>query len=128
MSKRCLAAAVAIVGMIASARAQDYPSRPLTMIVPYPAAGVTAGLARLSAERMKRSLGQTITAEKVGGAAGIIGVGRAVRAVPDGYTSLMGNTETNVVTGAALTLSYDVINDLAPIALLPSYPFLIVTN
>jgi tripartite-type tricarboxylate transporter receptor subunit TctC len=92
MSKRCLAAAVAVVGIVASASAQDYPSRPLTMIVPYPAGGVTDALARLFAERMKTALGQTITIENVGGAAGSIGVGRAVRALPDGYTFLMGNT------------------------------------
>src|SRR5262249_26097425 len=91
MSKRCLAAAVAVLGIVASASAQDYPSRPLTMIVPYPAGGVTDGLARLLAERMKAPLGQTITVENVGGAAGSIGVGRAVRAAPDGYTFLMGN-------------------------------------
>ncbi len=128
MSKRCLAVAVAVFGISASAGAQDYPSRPLTMIVPYPAGGVTDALARLFAERMKTPLGQNITIENVGGASGSIGVARAARALPDGYTFLMGNTETNVVNGAALTLSYDVINDFDPIALLPSYRFLIVTK
>jgi tripartite-type tricarboxylate transporter receptor subunit TctC len=121
--------AIAILAVTATAApAQVYPSRPLTMVVPYPAGGVTDALGRLLAERMKISLGQTIVTENVGGAGGSIGAGRVARGAPDGYTFLLGNAETNVFAGAALSLPYDVRGDFEPIVLLPRYPFLIVTH
>lgn len=117
---------VAVLGGVATA--QVYPSRPLTMIVPYPAGGVTDGLGRMLAERMKGPLGQSIVTENVGGAGGSIGAGRVARAVPDGYTFLLGNAETHVFNAVALTLPYDVRGDFEPVALLPRYPFLIVSH
>jgi tripartite-type tricarboxylate transporter receptor subunit TctC len=98
------------------------------MIVPYPAGGVTDSLARLLGERMKAPLGQTIIVENVGGAGGSIATGRLARAAPDGYTIELGNAETHVLNAAAQSLPYDVVNDFEPIALLPSYPFLLVTT
>jgi tripartite-type tricarboxylate transporter receptor subunit TctC len=122
--------AIAIATGVASntAAAQTYPMRPITMVVPYPAGGVTDGLARLIAEHMKGSLGQTVIVENVGGAGGSIGAGRVARAAPDGYTVLLGNAETHVFNAAAQTLQYDVVNDFEPVALLPRYPFLLVTT
>jgi tripartite-type tricarboxylate transporter receptor subunit TctC len=129
MSTRLLAAVMAAVSTIcASAAAQVYPSRPITLIVPYPAGGVTDGLARMLGEHMRSSLKQPIIVENVSGAVGNIATGRAVRAAPDGYTAIMGNMETHVVNAATHTLQYDVINDFEPVALLPSYPFLIVSK
>jgi tripartite-type tricarboxylate transporter receptor subunit TctC len=107
---------------------EPYPSRPITMVVPYPAGGVTDTLARLMAEHMKERLGQPVVIENVGGAGGSVGVGRAARATPDGYTIVLGNSETFVLNPAVLTLDYDVVRDFEPVALLPAYPFLIVSN
>jgi tripartite-type tricarboxylate transporter receptor subunit TctC len=108
--------------------AQTYPSRPITMIVPFPAGGATDTFGRLLGERMREFLGQTIVVENVGGAAGSLGVGRAVRAAPDGYTLIIGTSTTNVLIGALYTLSFDLLKDLEPIALLASEPLLIVTK
>ena len=83
---RLLAALVVVLGNIASASAQSYPSRPITMVVPFPAGGATDTIARIIAERMRTSLGQPVIVENVAGAAGSIGVGRVARAAPDGYT------------------------------------------
>ena len=80
-----LTIAVAL-GIVAVARAQIYPSRPITIVVPYAAGGPTDGIARIVAERMRGSLGQPVIIENVAGAAGSIGVGRVARATPDGYT------------------------------------------
>lgn len=110
------------------AAAQDYPSRLITLVVPFPAGGVTDMLARLMADRMGHALGQSVIVENAGGASGSIGVGRVARAAPDGYTFVLGNVETNVFNGAEMPLPYDVVNDFAPVALLPSYPFILVTK
>lgn len=126
--KRILALALAATATLASAFAQEFPSRPVTMIVPYPAGGVTDGMARLIGERMQNVLGQTVIVENVGGGAGTIGVGRVARAAPDGYTFVLGNLETNVTNAVAQQLNFDVFKDFEPIALMPSYPFLIVSK
>jgi tripartite-type tricarboxylate transporter receptor subunit TctC len=110
------------------ASAQVYPSRPITMIVPFAAGGPTDRIARIVAEGMRTSLGQPIVIEDVTGAAGTIGVGRAVRAAPDGYTLSMGMWATHVLNGAVFTLPYNLLDDLAPIALLTSNPQLIVAG
>ena len=123
-----LAIAFATGATVAPAAAQTYPTRPINMIVPYPAGGVTDGLARLVAEHMKTSLGQPVIVENVGGAGGSIGAGRVARAAPDGYTLLLGNAETHVFNAAAQTLQYDVVKDFEPIALMPTYPFILVTS
>jgi len=108
--------------------AQDYPSRPVTMIVPFSAGGPTDVVARIVAEGMKASLGQTVIIENVAGADGTIGVGRAVRAAPDGYTLSAGQLGTHVLNGAVYSLSYDLIKDFEPISLLGSNAYVLVTN
>jgi tripartite-type tricarboxylate transporter receptor subunit TctC len=110
------------------ARAEIWPLRPITIIVPYPAGGVTDNVVRLLADRMKNTLGQPIITENVSGASGTIGAARVARADPDGYTILLGNSEAFVATPATMTLPYDPSTDFAPIILLPSYPFLLVTT
>jgi tripartite-type tricarboxylate transporter receptor subunit TctC len=124
-----LAAALATFWNAAErAAAETFPSRPITIVVPYPAGGVTDALVRLLGDRMKDTLGQPIVIENQSGGAGTIGVGRVTRTAPDGYTLVLGNVETTVLAAKTMTISYDVVADLEPVALLPSYPFLLVTT
>ena len=99
-----------------AATAEGYPSRPVTMIVAFPAGSSTDVVARLLAERMKESLRQTIIIENVSGADGSIGTGRVARAKPDGYTTGLGITSTHVLNGALHSLAYDVMNDFSAIS------------
>jgi tripartite-type tricarboxylate transporter receptor subunit TctC len=108
------------------AAAQDYPARPITMIVPFPAGGATDTLARFLAERMRGVLGQSIIIENIGGAAGSLGVGRAVRSPADGYTLSIGTSTTHMLTGGLYALQFDLLKDLEPIILIGSEPLLIV--
>jgi tripartite-type tricarboxylate transporter receptor subunit TctC len=105
--------------------ADTYPSRPITIIVPFAAGGATDVLARILAERMRVSLGQPLLVEDVTGAAGSIGVTRAVRSPPDGYTLSVGTLTTHVLIGALYQLPYNLLTDLAPIAEIGSEPLLI---
>ena len=111
-------ACAAALSIAVEANAQTYPSRPITMVVPFPAGGPTDIITRILAERMRVSLGQPIIVENVVGAGGTIGVGRVARANPDGYTAVVGNWGSLVVTGAMYSLSYDLTKDFAPVALL----------
>ena len=120
------AGAAALPVMSQIARAQTYPSRPVTMIVPYPAGGPTDTIARLLGERMRASLGQPVVIENVAGAGGNIGVGRVARAAGDGYTLGIGHWGSHVVNGAIYTLPYDLLTDLEPVALISDGPQLIV--
>ncbi len=106
--------------------AQQYPARPITLVVPFAAGGPTDTLARILAERMKAALGQPVIIENVTGASGSIAVGRVVRAEPDGYTLSIGHLGSHVVNGAILPLSYDLLNDLAPVAHIANNPQVIV--
>jgi tripartite-type tricarboxylate transporter receptor subunit TctC len=108
--------------------AQAYPSRSITMVVPFAAGGPVDTLARIVAERMRASLGQPVVIENVTGAGGSIGTGRVARAVPDGYTLVIGIWTTHVVNGAIYALQYDVLNDFEPIALLANNPQVIVAK
>ena len=108
--------------------AEDYPARPITMVVPFAAGGPTDTLARLLAGPMSRTLGVNVLVEDVTGAAGTVGVGRVAHAAPDGYTISIGHWSTHVVNGAIYKLSYDLLRDFEPIALLPSNPMLIVSR
>jgi tripartite-type tricarboxylate transporter receptor subunit TctC len=109
-------------------RAEVYPSRPITMVVPLPAGFTFDVTARLLAEHMRASLGQPVIVENLTGASGSIGVGRVARAAPGGYTLVFGGLNTHVLNGAALALPYDVLTDFAPVALIATTPLLIVTN
>src|SRR5215510_857849 len=122
------AGAAALPAASRIARAQAYPTRPMTMIVPYAAGGPTDTIARIMAERMRSSLGQIVLVENVTGAAGTIGVGRVARAAPDGYTISIGHWGTHVVNGAIYDLSYHVFNDFEPVSLIAANPQLIVSR
>ncbi len=125
--RRWLRALAVIAGLApAIAAAQEYPTRPITMIVPFPAGGATDTLARYLAERMRPILGQPIIIENVAGAAGSLGVGRAVRAPADGYTLSIGTSTTHMLTGGLYTLPFDLLKGLDPIILIGSEPLLIV--
>jgi tripartite-type tricarboxylate transporter receptor subunit TctC len=108
--------------------AQTYPTRPITLIVPFAAGGPTDTIARIVTQRMRMSLGQPVIIENIGGAEGTIAVGRAARAAPDGYTIGIGNIATNVLNGAVYSLSYNLIGDFEPISLLANAPAFIVAN
>jgi tripartite-type tricarboxylate transporter receptor subunit TctC len=120
-----LAVTLAWVG---GARAQDYPSRTITMVVPFPAGGGTTLLARILAEQMKTELGQTVIIENVGGAGGSIGVARVARATPDGYTLVFGNWASNVGSGAVYPVDYDLIKDFEPVARIADAPLWLVAR
>ena len=112
------AVAAALPAAAQNARAQAYPARPLTMVVPFAAGGPTDTIARIMGERMRATLGQTVIIENVTGAAGSIGVGRVARATPDGYTISIGHWSTHVVNSAIYQLPYDVLNDFEPVSLI----------
>ena len=111
-----------------AATAQNFPSRPITIIVPFSAGGPSDAMARILAERMKVALGETVLVENVTGAGGSVGVGRAVRSPADGYTISFGHLGTHVANGAIYKLGYDLVTDLEPVALLPSNPMIIVSK
>jgi tripartite-type tricarboxylate transporter receptor subunit TctC len=125
--RRLVAALLLIVSCSALAQAQSFPSRPLTLIVPFPPGGSTDSAARIMAERMRETLGQPIVIENVGGAGGSIGVGRLARSVPDGYTFDIGQWDTHV--GSIIyKLDYDLEKDFEPIALVSNNPQLMVAK
>jgi tripartite-type tricarboxylate transporter receptor subunit TctC len=128
MRQVVLAALIALVCFGARADAETFPSRPLTIIVPFSAGGPSDAMARILAERMKTSLGEAVLIENITGAAGSIGVGRVVHSAADGYTVGFGHLGTNVANGAIYRLSYDLVTDLEPVALLPSNPMIIVSR
>jgi tripartite-type tricarboxylate transporter receptor subunit TctC len=113
---------------INAAQAPPYPTRPVTLIVPYGAGGPLDTLTRIVSERMRIPLGQSLVIENVSGASGTLGVGRAVRAAPDGYTVSVGNWPTHVVNGAMFALPYDLLRDFEPVALLSSNPYVVVAR
>src|SRR5262245_32621736 len=122
------AACAAVLQGVAPASAQPYPAKPVTVVVPFAAGGPADTLARMLADRMKGSLGQSFVVENVAGAAGSIGVGRVVRAAADGYTIGIGHLGTHVFNGALYNLQYDLVKDLEPIVLLPSNTSVIITK
>jgi tripartite-type tricarboxylate transporter receptor subunit TctC len=127
--RRFIAAAIAAaiwLGCGGIAEAEDYPARAIAMIVPFPAGGATDTLARFLAEKMRAKLGQPVIIENVGGAAGSIGVTRAVRSPADGYTLSIGTSTTHMLTGGLYNLPFDLLKDLEPIILIGSEPLLIV--
>jgi tripartite-type tricarboxylate transporter receptor subunit TctC len=127
--KRLIAAAiVAVLTGSVPASAETFPSRPITIIVPFAAGGPTDALARILGDRMRQTLGQPIVIEDVTGAGGTIGVGRAAHAAPDGYTLSIGHLGTHVVNGAIYPLNFDLVNDLEPVATIASNPMMIVSK
>jgi tripartite-type tricarboxylate transporter receptor subunit TctC len=122
------AGAAALPAMSRIARAQSYPTRPITVVVSFAAGGAADVIARTLAERMRVSLGQPIIVENFGGANGSIGVGRVARAAGDGYTLSVGSWTTHVVNGAIYPLQYDILGDFEPVALTSIQPYLIVAK
>jgi len=129
MKNRVLALAfAAIVSFTGSALADDYPSRTITIVVPFPAGGPADAIARVVAEPMRTVLKQTVVIENVPGAGGNIGTGRVVRAAPDGYTVGIGQWSTHVVNQITYSLPYNVLTDLEPVALLTITPQMIIAR
>jgi tripartite-type tricarboxylate transporter receptor subunit TctC len=132
MTTRAVLLALVLAGFgidgLSPAVAQSYPARPVTLLVPFAPGGPTDTIGRIMAERMRAPLGQPVVIENVTGAGGSVGVGRVVRAAPDGYTVSVGNSSSHVFNGAIYALQYDLLNDLEPVALLSSQPLLIVAK
>ena len=128
MRRTVLIAIAAVLAFYSIAFADNFPSRPFTIVVPFSAGGPSDAMARILGERMKMALGQPVLVENVTGAAGSIGVGRVVHAAPDGYTVGIGHLGTRVANGAIYKLNYDLVSDLEPVVLLPSNPMIIVSK
>jgi tripartite-type tricarboxylate transporter receptor subunit TctC len=111
---------------VGSVLAQPYPSRPITLVVPFPAGGPADAIGRTLAEGMRGSLGRPVIVENIGGASGSLGVGRVARATPDGYTLILGSWPTHVINGAAYALRYHVFDDFEPVSLVTTQPLLII--
>lgn len=127
MRKFWLGVVLALASTV-SALAQNFPSRPITIVVPFAAGGPSDVMARILAERMKVTLGEPVLVENVTGAGGSIGVGRAAKSAPDGYTISFGHLGTHVANGAIYKLNYDLVGDLDPVVLLPSNTMVIVSK
>jgi tripartite-type tricarboxylate transporter receptor subunit TctC len=123
-----LATAISAWQVIGAAMAQDYPSRAITMVVPFPAGGPSDVVPRILGDKLRATLGQSIIVENVSGAGGSIGMGRVARAAPDGYTVGVGSWSTGVVNGAIYALNYDVIADFESVVLLPENPLFITSK
>ncbi len=126
--KKLIVALALMVASIGGAAAQTYPTRPITMIAPFPAGGPSDALARILSEPIRAALGQPVVIENVAGAGGNIGIGRLARAAPDGYTVGIGQWSTHVVNAVTYSLQYDVLHDFEPIALLAITPQLIIAR
>jgi len=134
MSSRLIAASAAALLLAAPAAAQaqgGYPTKPVRLIVAFPAGGSTDIVGRLVAQRLSQSLGQQVIVDNRGGAGGVVGTEIAARANPDGYTLTMGTTSTHVIAPAAYGIAkikYDPVKDFEPITLVASTPYLLVVN
>src|SRR5215831_15856022 len=128
MRKTVLALLTATLALVNNAFAENFPSRPITVVVPFAAGGPSDAMMRILGERMRATLGQAILVENTTGAGGSIGVGRVAHAVPDGYTVGFGHLGTHVANGAIYKLNYDLVSDLEPVVLLPSNPMIIVSK
>jgi tripartite-type tricarboxylate transporter receptor subunit TctC len=132
IGKRLFLLSIALLGCglaaVGPAAAENYPSHPITIVLPFSAGGPTDTLARIIGARMQVALGQPVIIENVTGAAGTIGVGRVVRAAPDGYTISIGPMNSHVLTGAIYNLPFDLLRDLEPVALLANNPSVVVSK
>ncbi len=129
MMRRLVLAALIVLSLFGgNGLADNFPSHPITIVVPFSAGGPSDAMTRILAERMKLTLGEAILVENVTGAGGSIGVGRTVRSAPDGYTVGFGHLGTHVANGAIYKLGYDLVTDLEPVVLLPSNPMIIVSK
>ena len=130
-NSRCLAFAFALATALAAGttRAEDYPSRPIRLIVPYAAGGGADSVARIVAKRVSESIGQTIVIENRGGAGSIIGTELVKNSNPDGYTLLLGQSGPISINPAIYKdLPYDPLKDFVPISMTTAYPYIMVVN
>jgi tripartite-type tricarboxylate transporter receptor subunit TctC len=129
MHKTVLAATAALVALTGAISAQDWPARPITMVIPFAPGGGIDGSGRIQAQRMSELLGQTIVVENVGAAAGTVGSLRVAKATPDGYTFLMGNTGTHAYSqGLRKNPPYNSVTDFAPVGLVTDSPRILLTR
>jgi len=122
---RKLVAGIAMVGLLGAAQpgqTEDYPVRPVMVIVPHAPGGGVDIIARIVAERMRETLGQAVVVENVPAGAGTVGVERAVRAAPDGYTIALGDQTSFVISSLTNSVRYDVLKDFEPVGLLSTSP------
>jgi tripartite-type tricarboxylate transporter receptor subunit TctC len=119
---------VATLGGASDAAAQVYPSRPITIVVPFPAGGASSALARVLAEHMRTTLGQPVIVENLSGAGGTLGIGRVARAAPDGYTLIIGQPTSHVIGSMIFPVQYDVLKDFEPVARVADTPVWIVSR
>jgi tripartite-type tricarboxylate transporter receptor subunit TctC len=122
MHKLIVAVFLAAIAGVTVADAQPYPTRTITLMVPFPAGGPTDTLARVLGESLRGLLGQSVIVENVSGAGGALGTGRVARAAPDGYTLVLGHVQTHVINAAAQSLQYDVVKDFEPVTLVADTP------
>src|SRR5262247_822197 len=127
MKRLVLATVLTALTGIASVQAQTFPTRQITLVVPFPPGGSTDVAARIMAERMRAPLGQPVVIENIGGAGGSIAVGRVARAAPDGYTIDIGQWDTHV-GNIIYNLNYDLQKDFEPIGLMTINPQLMVAR
>ena len=128
-SIRIIAAVGALVAATAPAAAQDWPTRPVTMVVPFAAGGAFDVMGRVFTPRMSESLGQQVIVENIGAAAGIVGTNRVAKAVPDGYTFLLGSVGTHAYNATLYKkLPYNPASDFAPVALFAEQPMVLITR
>lgn len=123
-----LVSLVSLAVVSPGALAESFPTRAVTMVVPFAAGGPVDTVARILSEPMRKSLGQPIVVESTTGAGGSIGVGRVARAAPDGYTLSIGHWSTHVVNGAVYQLNYDLLNDLEPVGMIGGNPMIVVSK
>ena len=129
MTSRSFCCALALVAAgVTSALGQSYPSRPVTLVVPFAAGGPVDAVARILSVPMSKALGQTVLVDYTVGAAGTLGVGRVARATPDGYTLSIGHWSTHVINAAIYPLQYDVLKDLEPVGMICANPLMIVAR
>jgi tripartite-type tricarboxylate transporter receptor subunit TctC len=123
-------ACVLALGALAasSAIAQSYPSKPITIVVPFSAGGPTDTLARIMGERMRKALGQPILVDNTTGAGGTIGTAKVIKAAPDGYMVSIGHWGTHVVNGVYYQLPYNLLTDFEPVMLIASNPQVIISK
>jgi tripartite-type tricarboxylate transporter receptor subunit TctC len=119
---RLMIAFVTALAALASAQAQTFPSRPITIIVPFPAGGPTDTVARVLGDRMRLTLGQSVIVENISGAVGSLGTARVARGTPDGHLLVIGHAQTHVLNAATQNLQYDVVKDFEPLALIADTP------
>ena len=127
-SRLAIVSLLTLLGGIPSVSAQTYPTRPITLVVPFAAGGPVDTVARILSGPMSKSLGQTVVVDNTVGAGGSLGVGRVARAAPDGYTVSIGHWSTHVVNGAVYALNYDLLKDLEPVAMIGGNAMLVVSK